>query len=73
MKFVEAPVINGVACAKIEHQDVEAEMEYWNYGIICSVLWANPSLGVIEGFVGRIWSQYQVDKVVVARKEVYLV
>ena len=56
LKFIEATVINGTKCAKIEHQDVVAEIEYWNQVVIRSVLGANPALGVIDGYVRRIWS-----------------
>ncbi|KAJ8426568.1 hypothetical protein Cgig2_010627 [Carnegiea gigantea] len=72
LKFVEASVINGTKCAKIEHQDVAAEIEYWNQVVICCVLGANPPLGVINGYVRRIWSRYEIDKVVAAHKGIYL-
>ena len=73
LKFIEAPVVNGTKCAKIEHQDVAAEIEYWSQAVLCSVLGANPPLMVIDGFVRRIWGQYEIDKVVAARKGIYLV
>ena len=34
---------------------------------------ANPPLGVIEGYVRRIWGQFAIDKVVAVRKGLYLV
>ena len=37
LKFIEAPVISGIKCAKIDQQDVIAEVEYWNQAILCSV------------------------------------
>ncbi|KAJ8426671.1 hypothetical protein Cgig2_030090 [Carnegiea gigantea] len=73
LKFVEASVIHVTKCAKIVHQDVEAEIEYWNQAVICCVLGANLPLGVVDGYVRRIWSQYGIDKVVATHKGIYLV
>ncbi|KAJ8422255.1 LOW QUALITY PROTEIN: hypothetical protein Cgig2_025875 [Carnegiea gigantea] len=73
LKFIEAPVINGTKCAKIEQQDVTSEIDYWSQAVLCCVLGANPPLGVIEGYVRRIWSQFVIDKVIAARKGLYLV
>ncbi|KAJ8439192.1 LOW QUALITY PROTEIN: hypothetical protein Cgig2_003405 [Carnegiea gigantea] len=44
LKFIEVMVVNGTKCAKIEHQDVAAEIEYWSQAVLCSVLGANPPL-----------------------------
>ncbi|KAJ8419732.1 hypothetical protein Cgig2_013407 [Carnegiea gigantea] len=72
LMFVEAFIVNGTRCAKIEHQDVAAEIEFWNQAMICSVLGPNPLLGFINSFVRRIWNQHEIDKVVAACKGVYL-
>ncbi|KAJ8453127.1 hypothetical protein Cgig2_008011 [Carnegiea gigantea] len=47
---------------------IVAEVEYWNQAILCNVLGANPPLSVFEGY-----SQYTINKVVTARKGLYLV
>ncbi|KAJ8427844.1 hypothetical protein Cgig2_017892 [Carnegiea gigantea] len=49
LNFVHSQIVNGVKCAKIEPQDVQSEIEYWNSAVLCSVLGANPPLEVIEG------------------------
>ncbi|KAJ8419678.1 hypothetical protein Cgig2_024571 [Carnegiea gigantea] len=49
-------------------QDVASEIESCGQAIMCCVLGANPSLGVVEGY-----HQYAIDKVVAARKGLYLV
>ena len=73
VEYIEAPVIDGTKCAKIEQQDVASKIEYWSEAILCGVLGANSPLGVAEGYVRRIWHQYAVDKVVTGRKWMYLV
>jgi len=30
LKYIESATINGTKCARIEHQDVAPEIEYWN-------------------------------------------
>ncbi|KAJ8437367.1 hypothetical protein Cgig2_006449 [Carnegiea gigantea] len=66
--YIEATVINGTKYARIEYQDVAAEIAYRKHVVICSVLRANPQLGIIEGY-----SQYEIDKVISARNGVYLI
>jgi len=73
LNFVHSPVINGVKCAKIEPQDIQSEIEYWNSAVLCSVLGANPPLEVIEGFIKRIWQTFDIDKICLVRKGIFLV
>ncbi|KAJ8420062.1 hypothetical protein Cgig2_009515 [Carnegiea gigantea] len=72
LNFVQAPMINSVKCAKIKSNDVTPEIDYWKSSILCSVLGANAPLEVIEGFIGRIWEAYDIDKICWVRKGVYL-
>ena len=58
---------------KIERSDTRSEVEYGSAAIIYGMVGANPTLDVIDGFVRRIWSTRSIDKVVLARKEVFLV
>ncbi|KAJ8429723.1 hypothetical protein Cgig2_024975 [Carnegiea gigantea] len=53
--------------------DVQSEIEYWNSAVLCSVLGANPPLEVIEGFIRRIWQAFEIDKICLVRKGVFLV
>ena len=48
LNFVHSQMVNGVKCAKIEPQDGQSEIEYWNSAVLCSVIEANPPLEVIE-------------------------
>ena len=73
LKFITAPLINGVKCAKIESNDVGPEIAYWQLAVLCSVLGANPPLEVIEGFIRRIWKAFDIDKICLVRKGVFLV
>ena len=60
-------------CAKIETQDVQPEIEFWKSVVLCSVLGANPPLEVIEGFIKRIWQNFDIDKICQVKKGVFLV
>jgi len=42
LKFIPIHTINRVRCAKLEKEDVAAEIEYWHNSVLCSVLGANP-------------------------------
>ena len=41
--------------------------------MICGLVGSNPPIEVIEGYVHRIWATKDIDKVVQARRVVYLV
>jgi len=64
--------INRQKCAKIEKNDIMSEVEYWSTAVICGVVGSNPPVEVIDGFVHRIWANKDIDKVVMARKGVFL-
>ncbi|XP_062114462.1 uncharacterized protein LOC133825549 [Humulus lupulus] len=48
---------------KIDLEDIEEEVNYWNSSIVCYVLGANPPLPVMEGFCRRVWKNLGIDKV----------
>ena len=73
LEFIHAPSINGVVCAKLEAEDIEGEISYWQNAVLCCVLGANPPYGVIEGFIRRIWKDSSIDKVALIKKGLYLV
>ncbi|KAJ8444134.1 hypothetical protein Cgig2_029909 [Carnegiea gigantea] len=41
--------------------------------MLCLVIGVNPPLEVIEGFVRRIWQAFEIDKICLVRKGVFLV
>ncbi|XP_062075575.1 uncharacterized protein LOC133779657 [Humulus lupulus] len=47
---------------KIELEDIEKEVHFWNSSLVCYVLGANPPLSVLEGFARRVWRTRGVDK-----------
>ncbi|KAJ8444130.1 LOW QUALITY PROTEIN: hypothetical protein Cgig2_029905 [Carnegiea gigantea] len=63
LNFAHSQMVNGVKCAKIEPQDVQSEIEF---------IGVNPPLEVIEGFVRRIWQAFEIDKICLVRKGVFL-
>ena len=73
LKYMPLVEINGQKYSKIDKTNVMSKVEHLSTAVICGVVGANPPLEVIEGFVGRIWSAKSIDKVVVARKGVFLV
>ena len=58
---------------KVELDDVKNEIDYWQQAVLCSVLGANPPFVVVQGFIQRIWSAYELNKIIQVRKGVFLV
>ncbi|KAJ8421827.1 hypothetical protein Cgig2_031345 [Carnegiea gigantea] len=73
LQFTPSSLINGVKCAKVELNDVKDEIDYWQQAVLCSVLGANLPFTFMQGFIERIWSAYELDKIIQVRKEVFLV
>lgn len=48
---------------KIDEEDIQDEVNFWESSVVCFVLGANPPTHVIEGFVRSIWGEMGVDKV----------
>ncbi|KAJ8437737.1 hypothetical protein Cgig2_009452 [Carnegiea gigantea] len=63
LNFVTSPMVTGMKCAKIETEDVQSELDFWQSAVLCSVIGANPPLEVLEGFVRRIWKAYEIDRI----------
>ncbi|XP_062114342.1 uncharacterized protein LOC133825407 [Humulus lupulus] len=63
-------VLEGV---KIELDDIEDEIAYWNSALVCYVLGENPALSVFEGFTKRVWKDKGVDKIGVLAKRVFII
>ncbi|KAJ8424964.1 hypothetical protein Cgig2_001819 [Carnegiea gigantea] len=57
LKFVQAPLVNGRKCAKIDPQDVAPEIHFWQSAILCAVLGANPPLQKLIKFLLSINKQ----------------
>ena len=73
LEFIPVADINGVKCAKVELEDIEEEVNYWQNAVICCVLGANPPISVMEGFVKRIWREFPINKVLLVKKGLYLI
>ncbi|XP_074293233.1 uncharacterized protein LOC141620200 [Silene latifolia] len=58
---------------QIQSEDVEEEVVYWNQAVLCYILGANPPWEVIEGFIRRIWTKYNIDKISFMPSGVFLV
>ncbi|KAL9230891.1 hypothetical protein vseg_006184 [Gypsophila vaccaria] len=57
----------------MEEDDVIDELEYWKNAVICFIMGANPPGHVIEGFIRRIWTKYNIDKISFLPNGVFLV
>ena len=73
LSFIPTQTINGTKCAKLEQADIEEEISYWQSAVLCSVFGANPPFEVMKGFFKRLWSGYNIDKIMYVRKGVFLV
>ncbi|KAJ8444524.1 hypothetical protein Cgig2_028339 [Carnegiea gigantea] len=73
LKYVLVTLINGVRCTHLSKEDVMAEIDHWQNAILCSVLGANPPFEVMQGFLKRIWTAYELDKIIHVRKGVFLI
>ena len=58
---------------KIDIEDIQDEINYWESSIICYVIGANPPFPIMEGFLKRIWKNKGIDKMVAISKGVFLV
>ncbi|KAL9243840.1 hypothetical protein vseg_017680 [Gypsophila vaccaria] len=52
-----------VPVLQLQLEDVEEEIEFWSQAIVCYIMGANPPWEIIEGFVRRIWSKFNIDKI----------
>lgn len=58
---------------KIETDVIQEEIDFWNSAVIYYVVGSNPPIEVMEGFIRRIWKKYNVDKVALIIKGIYIV
>ncbi|KAL2935158.1 hypothetical protein RDABS01_018276, partial [Bienertia sinuspersici] len=49
-------------CVKIEMDEIQPELDYWQSSIYCQILGANPPLNVADGYFRRIRKNHGVDK-----------
>ncbi|XP_074290689.1 uncharacterized protein LOC141617395 [Silene latifolia] len=45
------------------YEDVQEEVEYWQQAVYGFIVGANPPWQILEGFLKRIWSKYNIDKI----------
>ncbi|KAL9247509.1 hypothetical protein vseg_020935 [Gypsophila vaccaria] len=58
---------------QIMQEDVEEEIDYWKQAVICYIFGANPPWEVIEGFIRRIWTKFNIDKISFMNGGIFLV
>ena len=65
-------IVNGKRITQIEKEDVAIEIEYWQSAVLCSVLGSNPPFEVMKGYINRIWSNFEIDKILMIKKGLFL-
>ncbi|XP_074305966.1 uncharacterized protein LOC141641194 [Silene latifolia] len=58
---------------QLQNEDVEEEVEYWKQSVICFILGANPPWEIVEGFIRRIWTKFNIDKISFLPNGIFLV
>ncbi|KAL9247595.1 hypothetical protein vseg_021012 [Gypsophila vaccaria] len=58
---------------QLEQDDVIEEIEYWKSAVVCFILGANPPWEVFEGFIRRIWTKFNIDKISFMPNGIFLV
>ncbi|KAL9233114.1 hypothetical protein vseg_008149 [Gypsophila vaccaria] len=58
---------------QLQMEDVAEEIEYWSQAVVCYIMGANPPWDIIEGFIRRIWSKYNIDKLSFMPNSIFLV
>lgn len=46
---------------KIDVEDEQPEVDFWNFSLICYIIGGNPPLIVMNGYIRRLWSNKGVD------------
>ncbi|XP_074318079.1 uncharacterized protein LOC141654864 [Silene latifolia] len=69
----DVPEIGTEEMLQLEQGDVEEEIEYWKQAVVCFILGANPPWEVVEGFIRRIWTRYNIDKISFMPNGIFLV
>ncbi|KAL9230657.1 hypothetical protein vseg_005980 [Gypsophila vaccaria] len=58
---------------QLDVDDVQEEIAYWHNAVVCFIMRANPPASVIEGFIRRIWTRYNIDKLSFLPNGIFLV
>lgn len=58
---------------KINVDDIQEEVDFWNPVVICYVAGSNPLIQVMTGFFRCIWKKLGIDKVALLKKGIYIV
>ncbi|XP_062088564.1 uncharacterized protein LOC133795132 [Humulus lupulus] len=58
---------------KIDMEDIQEEIDYWDSALVCYVLGANIPFHVFDGFANRMWKDKGLHKVGVLAKGIHIV
>ncbi|KAJ8428194.1 hypothetical protein Cgig2_031471 [Carnegiea gigantea] len=73
LKFMQTTEISGKKCAKIDMNDIQPEIDFWEQAVIYKVLGANPPFFVMEGFLKCIWRAFEIDRILTVKRGMFLV
>ncbi|XP_074271599.1 uncharacterized protein LOC141595534 [Silene latifolia] len=58
---------------QLDQEDVAEEIEYWQQAVVCFILGANPPWEIVEGFIRRIWTRFNIEKISFLPNGIFLV
>ncbi|XP_074300302.1 uncharacterized protein LOC141631542 [Silene latifolia] len=67
------PIAEGPELLQFTEAEVQVELNYWRNSVYCFILAANPPWEIVEGFIRRLWVNYQVDKLSFLPNGVFMV
>ncbi|VFQ58398.1 unnamed protein product [Cuscuta campestris] len=73
LSFIDTVERNGHKTANLTQKDIVEHTSYWEAAILVCILGANPPIGIVEGFVHRIWKQYSIQDVTLMKPGQFVV
>lgn len=64
---------SGMNIFQITLEDVQTEIDYWKFAVVCYNVGVKPLFRIFDGFIRRMWGTFGVEKVVMRDKRVFMV
>lgn len=73
LKYFALKVKDEETYVRMSVPEVHKEIEYWSNTVVVYVLGAYPPFHVMNGYLHRIWKEYEIDKILQVQRGVFLV